>query len=329
MNPDWKTHIESYRPCMYSDGKDGMLRTGDVIELGTEDIKKIARHSAIYDLFKAYSKDSNYSHELWSVLNKACDMVHEKGRYFSTNLFLCPLQGLLSAIERGTIEGVLKGKNLPKSPINFLETKFINFAKKELSKEAVNAMSALFNKVKKSDGIKGSDPSEVLEAIIEALNINNPDSNAAAIDALQKFKSSTKWELDLQEYKKDSEEESSKIIIESNPKKLISLSLNQFDSKGIFFYEPSKELSSFEHDMSYIIQLEDMITLKIKEESQKNGELLNILKANRKVSLSENFSDRLLNIMGNYFSKIATKDVIFSNIAKLYTKVYPERISFQ
>ena len=94
------------------------------------------------------------------------------------------------------------------------------------------------------------------------------------------------------------------------------------DSRGFFYYEPDNSLSKQDHDLSYIIQLDDMISLKIKEDIKKDGELIKLLKKNRVVSLTENFSDRLLNIMGNFFSKIGTPDVNSSEIIELYVKSY-------
>ena len=96
------------------------------------------------------------------------------------------------------------------------------------------------------------------------------------------------------------------------------------DSQGIFFYEPKKNLSKLNYDLSYIIQLEDIISLKINEKVQKSGKLFNLLIEKRVVSLTENFSDRLLNIMGNFFSKIGTEDIRSEELLDLYVKTYPD-----
>ncbi len=67
-----------------------------------------------------------------------------------------------------------------------------------------------------------------------------------------------------------------------------------------------------------LIQFEDIITLKVKEEIQKTGHLISLLIEKRCVSLTRNFSDRLLNMMGTYFSKIGTPDVMADRILALY-----------
>jgi hypothetical protein len=106
------------------------------------------------------------------------------------------------------------------------------------------------------------------------------------------------------------------------------LFLNQQDSKGIFYFEPSIDLFNKEvNDFSYFIEIEDILTLKISEESIQNGQLVQLLSANRVVGLTRNFSDRLQNIMGNYFSKIGTADVKASGILALYSECF-EKFSF-
>ena len=56
---------------------------------------------------------------------------------------------------------------------------------------------------------------------------------------------------------------------------------------------------------------------------QRSGKLSRLLIEKRIASLKKNFSDRLLNIMGNYFSKIGTSDVMVNKVLHLYKKIYP------
>ena len=75
-------------------------------------------------------------------------------------------------------------------------------------------------------------------------------------------------------------------------------------------------------DFSFVIELEDLITFKISEESVKSGSVVDILKQKRLVGLSRNYSDRLQNIMGYYYSKIGTADVQGQDVIELYTKCF-------
>ena len=159
-------------------------------------------------------------------------------------------------------------------------------------------------------------PSQLLDYLIEYTEKNDEIKKS-----LNDFKESEIWsKSDL-----ENQTESKKIVLKLKAKdKLAKLCLNQLDSQGVFYYQPSKGLSETKYDLSYIIQLEDMITLKIDEKFQDSNNLVELLKKNRIVSLTENFSDRLLNIMGNFFSKIGTNDVMSDEIMDLYVKSYPD-----
>lgn len=84
-----------------------------------------------------------------------------------------------------------------------------------------------------------------------------------------------------------------------------------------------KNIFNPDYYLSYMIQLGDLITLKIAQSVKKIGELSQLLQNKREAMLTSNFSDRLLNIMGNYFSKIGTPDVMSHEVFMLYKKVYP------
>ena len=53
-----------------------ILLMSDVVSLELKDFKKIARHESLISLFKQYDGDQQYSSQLWAVLNKSCDLVH-------------------------------------------------------------------------------------------------------------------------------------------------------------------------------------------------------------------------------------------------------------
>lgn len=123
--------------------------------------------------------------------------------------------------------------------------------------------------------------------------------------------------------KAEAEKRNNSLILKANAQdRLASLGLNQLDSRGVFFYEPHTEISSKATDLAFVVLLQDMITVKVKKESQTDGSLYKLLLGKRALSLSENFSDRLLNIMGNYFSKIGTGDVRADKVVELYSTTF-------
>ena len=46
------------------------LRAGDVVKLGLNDFKRIARHDSILDIFQDFENNPDYNNMLWAVLNK-------------------------------------------------------------------------------------------------------------------------------------------------------------------------------------------------------------------------------------------------------------------
>ena len=172
--------------------------------------------------------------------------------------------------------------------------------------------------------IKGDNQIQSLELLLESL-IEYAKDDPIIKEGLTNFRESETWSRTVKLFNEKMEQEKDdKITLKSGAKERLSdLFLNQMDSRGIFYYEPNTCLSNQDHDLSYIIQLDDMITLKIKEDMRESGALNNFLRKKRVISLSENFSDRLLNIMGNFFSKIGTPDVNQSAILELYAKSFP------
>lgn len=314
--------LKNYPSTMYSNGNHH-LKTGDVVSLQLKDFKKIARHESMIGLFKQYEEDEQYSRRLWTVLNKSCDMVHDKEnkRFFKSNLFLSPLQGLRNALIKGTLGKIIYLGDIPDSKEILIKAYRSFLKKKNLKKEDVTEIikkiETIFHEKEKSGSV-----SQLLNYLIEyTLDHSKIKEN------LKEFKESDIWSKAVNSFDKKKKEnvENNNIILKKDAKdKLARLCLNQLDSQGIFYYEPTKGLSDSKHDLSYIIQLEDMITLKIKESVQKSGELVELLRKNRIISLTENFSDRLLNIIGNFFSKIGTDDVMSDKILELYFKTYPD-----
>ena len=319
------------------------LRTGDVVNLSLDDFKKIARHESMHMLFKDFEKNQDYSAKLWAILNKSCDMVHSPNteRFFKGNLFLAPLQGLKRALKKEVLGSILYSEE-NQSPFKiFIEKYKDHLIKKakieaprqgstpspEYNKKIESLVKPLIGKIKEfiSEGSSNySHPEEILSYLKDSVSENHNYHST-----LIEFEKSKQWKDALANFDKFQlkiKTQNSKIILRAQDakNKIANLTLNQLDSQGIFYYEPHTKLSLKEHDLSYLIQLEDIITLKINEDSQKEGTLFHLLIDNRQVMLTRNFSDRLLNIMGNFFSKIGTKDVRSDFILALYKEVYPE-----
>ncbi len=307
---------------MYADKPSKVLRAGDVITLTLEDVSRIARHPSILEVFKQYSEDLQYPRNLWAILNKPCDMIHdgENKRYFTANLFLSPLQGLKNVLKQKTVKEILFQQKRAMESVRETFHQYIQKNKNTIPSFKDTVTSLLYSVESEIESLET--PEEILDYLISYINKNK--KNKQQVIDLESFRNSSIWKKNLKRHNPVKIDKSIIILKGDKPKPLVNLFRNQLDSQGIFFYEPHKDLSSVDHDLAYVIQIEDMITLKIKKEFQRNGELPEILIKNRKISLSESFSDRLLNIMGNYFSRIATDDVSISEVTDLYKKIYPE-----
>ncbi len=335
-------YIQKYEDKMYEKPATGHLRTGDVVRLELNDIEKIARHESVLELFRHFDENPEYSPKLWAILNKSCDMVHEpeNKRYFKHNLFLVPLQMLRSALRKGTLGDLLYSEDLI-APENLLTDAYKKyFSKKaryknpydsaipqkqyyvDLNKTVIDPAVAKIKELIEGQVNEIDSLSELLNGLIKLT-----ESNEEIQEDLKSLKKSDEWEEELNKYNKrkiNAQEKNSKIILKTKEAsiKIADLALNQLDSQGMFFYEPMINISNPTHDLAYIIQLEDLITIKIAEPVQQSGELIQLLQEKREAMLTRNFSDRLLNIMGNYFSKIGTPDIMSEDILLLYKNVF-------
>ncbi len=243
-----------------SEPKNNRLRTGDVVKLDFNDFQSISRHNSILDVFKDFKKNYDYNNMLWAVLNKNCDMVHDssKERYFKNNLFLIPLQGLKSALRKGTIKGILHHQQIKNISSTLLEAykKYLsNKAKKEQSqhnKEDTKTYNKIINKgIKQAvDTIKDFIPNDISDynhpqALLTVLK-ENPSLNDIMSSDLVSFEASKEWENAITSFddkKEEYQERDSKIIFKKDAEKIMAqLALNQLDSQGIFYYEPHTHL---------------------------------------------------------------------------------------
>lgn len=254
--------------------------------------------------------------------------------------FLVPLQMLRTALRKGTLGDLLYSEDLI-APENLLTDAYKKyFSKKaryknpydsaisqkqyyvDLNKTVIDPAVDKIKELIEGQVNEIDSPSELLNGLIKLT-----ESDEEIQEDLKSFKESDEWQEELNKYnkkQKEVQEKNTKVIFKTQPKnKIAALALNQLDSQGIFFYEPMINIFNPDHDLAYIIQLEDLITLKIAQPVQKNGELSRLLQNKRKAMLTSNFYDRLLNIMGNYFSKIGTLDVMSHEVFMLYKKVYP------
>ncbi len=317
----------NYKPIMYDEACENNLRTGDVIELRVADFEKICRHDSMLNLLKEYEQNPDYPKSFWAVLNQPCDMVHDTAnkRYFKSNLFLAPLQGVKSALRKGTLGGPRLNSNI-KDLKKIIVENFEKFIHEDKDKKSLEFLVGRIKDILEVEDKEAQHPSDLLAFLIEYL-----DRTRLTKDLLIKFEKGKVWKQALENYDKELREPQ-KIRINNDLKdKLSKLCLNQLDSQGFFFYEPHENFyfPTEGKEICYIIQLEDMITLKIKKDYQSSGQLVEDLKNKRVVSLTENFSDRLLNIMGIYFSKIATKNVLFHKVMELYNDVCPDEFEHE
>lgn len=331
-----KKSIRSYKTSMY-DMKGGTLKTGDIIRLTPSDFQRIARHQSILQVLNQFSTDSKYSENLWAVLNKPCDMVHNSNQKFKHNLFLCPLQGLLSAIKFGPLDDCLHS-TISKTPAAALKDAFADYSRrntrekypKPVDKTPVEHGRELEGLVKNAIGkvaelvgqlaTEEDDPEGILSDLKKAVR-----KNQLAYQDLRNFGESKEFKKVVDAHKSNIQKQKAVIISPAKHDKLASLCLNQFDTQGVFFYEPHQKIWKASHDLAHIIRLEEMMTLKVKLELRESGELVQLLLDRRVISLTENFSDRLQNIMGNYYSKIGTDDVSSSPIMELYHRILSKK----
>lgn len=339
MVTEAKDLISQYKSQMY-DGAPSILRTGDVVRLSPEDFRKFVRYESILPLIDDYSGNPDYAAHLWAVLNKPCDMVHDESRQFKNNLFLAPLQGFRSTMIKGPFRHFrhIPEKQPPQKAFLDLYRKYLAERARseiaELEGEKPGEYSRRINQ-EYIDPIIGplkeqmdsiDDPSEDPDNFMSYLKAFLEEQESLLSDVAS-FEDTPPWQKTRDQYAKLAKDKSKILFKNSEAQEFSNLCLNQYDSKGVFFYEPHPAISSKDTDLTFIIQLEDMITVKVKDEAQKEGELVQLLSQNRLVSLTENFSDRLLNIMGNFFSKIGTNDVSSKPILSMYQNIYPDSFS--
>ena len=346
--------IKSYRPLMYrntSDRNEVGLRTGDVVQLELSDFKIILRNYPLLEkLLESYHLDNKYRSKYWAILNKPCDMVHnsEDKRVFDTNLFLCPLQSLLHELKpSGAFKKYVNnpkaitpcGEKLKTLLMSFLNTKLnrefkISPTTPAKEKEAIiktktelqnNILTSLDEKIFSSFS-EIEDP-ETIESSLHNFASEPGNFHEFINDFFLNLSANKEWNS----YKEERESALKSIqnieISKSGISTINELFLNQLDSRGIFFYEPTIDLLSKEvDDFSFFIELEDMLTLKVNKESIDDGTLVNLLINKRKIGLNRNFSDRLQNIMGYYFSKIGTADVKTDDVLSLYSTCFEKFI---
>lgn len=337
--------LAEFSNTMYQEPSGRDLHTGDIVRLSIEDFKKILRYESMERVLEQYLKDPNYSTGLWAILNQPCDMVHddEKKRQMKGSLFLAPLQGLRAALKKGIPAGdVLHYINMPKvenvltdSYRSYLEiqTRTDNPRPKEESNadyqkringDYINPAIDGVKRVIQPIIDETEEPTDLLEVLVDSTK-EHPTMN----DSLKSFASSTEWTKAIEKFneqKKQVEDRNNLIILKSKSSEdiLAKLCLNQLDSQGLFFFEPHPKISDPKHDLAFVIKLDDLLTLKINKDVLAKGDLHKILVERRHLCLTENFSDRLLNIMGNYFSKIGTNDVMSGTVLDLYTQIYPD-----
>lgn len=327
--------VSSYRSKMYvipsPDKKD--LLSGDIVILKSEDFEQIVLHPTMLNLLKQFEKEKPNRPSLWVILNKPCDMVYSKdSRSFTSNLILVPLQGLKANIKNGGFLSKFRTQP-PKAPspvksINKFVFSFILTKVKEESPkpeelpqtEYLREVNSKVSEQIETSGIKEkfeeaskdtNNPEEFMTTLVNWGNDNQPWG-----EIIDSYKSSKEWETYKEAVAKAKKEDEQIIIKEGNG--FSQLCNNQLDTQGVFFLEPHPRLLEYNYDACFILELEDMLTIKIKPEVQKNGFINELLASKRVLSLEPSFSARLQNFMTVYLGKVGTDDILSSEIIKFY-----------
>ncbi len=324
------------------------LRTGDVVRLELADFKSILKsYELLEPLLKSYDQNPKYKSQLWAILNKPCDMVHDGSQKFkSSSLFLAPLQSFKGELRKDKVfsDFVLPPLNVVpfKTFLNDFGDKYFKSMGEKffpfpldatpLQKKEVGGKRSTFKndhyqwvRTEIFDKFEGNEVPEILDQILGQFTTTlDKKKYSVIIQFLTDLLKDASWD----KYKKDfalSVKQSTEVRLDSSKinEMARSVFINQMEIRGRFYYEPHQSLySEAVDDFSYIIELEDLITLKVTEESVKKGTLVNLLKKKRLVGLTRNYSDRLQNIMGYYYSKIGTADVESKNVLALYNDCY-------
>lgn len=324
------------------------LRTGDVVRLELKDFKAILKnYNVLEPLLKSYDENPKYKSQLWAVLNKPCDMVHDGSQRFkSSSLFLAPLQSFLGELRKDRVFSDYVLPPISVVPVKTFLSDFNNQYFKALSEKKFPMPKDAPHQVKGEIGKKqgafksnfsswfrkeiidkfdGNEVPDEVEQVLELFeNTLDPNIYTTIKEFIRNLLKDPAWI----KYKKDYNKSVKQVDeIRLNPEKINDMVknvfVNQMEIRGRFYYEPNQSLySEAVDDFSYIIELEDLITLKVTEESVKKGTLVELLQKRRLVGLTRNYSDRLQNIMGYYYSKIGTADVQSKNVLALYDECF-------
>jgi len=313
------------------------LRTGDVLKLTNDDFKYLAKHESIKELFNEFFQTEIFKHGYWAIINKPCDMVETKdgSRTFDTNLLLCPLRGFKSALKENILKGFLE-QNIKPPRDEFIrlfkEEQKMFFHKQtkdtikdhyERERRAKDFANETAKRIKELTTTERTTPQLFAAALLEILKRNKFQK-----DRVISIVNSDPWARYIIQFETSSKQQAKLKLDKNGIKSFASLCLNQFDSKGIFFYEPHNSISNKDIDLSFIIKLDEMISFKIRPDLIYHRRVSEFLRKKKILGLKENFSDRLLNIVGNYFSKIGTSDVSFTPILELYKKTNPGELEY-
>lgn len=340
-----KPKLADYKPVMYKSGLKSSLSTGDIFKFDSAFFKEFSKYKEILSVIDSFSSNEDYTSGYWTLLNKPCDMVHnpEADRYFDDNLILCPLRNFLSCFDSdGPLYDCVQKQTAEIQPHKMLLNTYEDFTNDfmnsnfkvigtkeekalivELRKNAKNSMIEYFGKIFDEVDISINE----IENKLSKLNETEPPETLKQIQFVAFQKNLTlnqKWIKYRERLMATKAIKGPIQLKKSGLSKVSNITLNQTDTQGLFFFEPHKKLIT-SNDISYIIELQELITWKVKKEKVSSGLLHKALLEKRVLCLTDNFSDRLLNIMGNYFSKIGTSDVSASPIVKLYEDNFVDR----
>lgn len=346
----FKKLLKEYKNVMYKHPtEDSGLDSGDVVLLDRKFFEKFSRSRSILPLIRQFLKDPNYKSHYWALLNKSCDMVHDQKtkRVFDSSLFLCPLKNFITLFGPNELlsDCVCKESSDQQTPYKKIHSLYEDFASRHIRKElpfdktlpkdkkivlqktiekSKEAMLSYFREIISDESIEYEFVFPQLKKWLKEETMSR-EALVALEDFVKEHEFSNRWKK-FQETMEDQEKRKGSITIKNDKiKKLTKFFCNQNDSDGHFFYEPSELLSSSSSGLCFFIKLSDMVTLKTKKEFQEDGSLEKYLRENRKLKLNPIFSGRLLNILGNYFSKIGTPDIGAFPILNIYSEMLGDK----
>lgn len=328
---DWS----QYEPVMYDSSEVTELTPGQVVQLDKAFTEKFVRHDSAKPIFRDFFAHPKYSHGLFVILNKACDLVHEEGQEFDSDVFLAPTITLKEALNSRRLAGYLKrSRSLSESLVSafkqFSRKTFVDEKAKAgeekgtarthfdstewpLLEEIVRALFANVDKIPATEGL--------LVSVQQSL-IKFADDNNELKERFEKFNESKELRTCVKEYLEVAVPDDTFII--EGEEKFRKLIKNQTDELGLFTYEPHEKIFSTTGDLCLVLDFRECFSVKIGKAFMATGEIVTELKRRTTVKLNDSYSARVQNLLSSFYAKVGTSDVDVSKVHALYKQAMPD-----